>query len=408
MTVELRDLAPGQWDDWFDRTDRAFGGGIPPEERAQWKAVTEVGRSIAAWDGDEIVGGAGAFSFRMSVPGGALVPTAGVTAVSVQPTHRRRGVLTSMMRRQLDDVRGRGEALAVLTASEPPIYGRFGYGQASEQLRVEIDTTRVRLALPEGVDDVRLRFVGLKESLEACEAVYARLVPGRPGLLARRPGWERQSLVDAPANRLGASARLCVIAEVAGEVRGYARYAVKPESGPGGPDGTVRLRDLDALDPVAYAALWRFLFGIDLTSKIFSWNRPADDPLLHLVSDLRRCHIRTTEGLFARLVDVGTALGARTYATPVDVVLDVADAFCPWNEGRWRLSGDAKGAVCVRTQDPADLALSVRELGTAYLGGFSLAALARAGRVRELRGGALREAAVAFRGDAAPWLSHGF
>jgi predicted acetyltransferase len=408
MTVDLRNLEPGQWEHWFDGIDRAFGGSFVAEHRAFWKSVNEPERSIAAWDGDAIVGSAGAFSFRLSVPGGALVPAAGVTAVSVQPTHRRRGLLTAMMRRQLDDVRERGEALAVLTASEPEIYGRFGYGVASEEVGLEIDTTRVRLTLPDGVDGVRLRLVGLEEGLEACEAVYGRLTTSRPGLLARRPGWERHALVDAPTARRGASERQCVLAEVDGEVRGYARYAVKPEWGPRGPEGTVIVRDLDALDPVVRAALWRYLFGIDLTSKIVAANRPADDPLLHLVSDVGRCGVGTQEGLFARLVDVGSALEARTYASAVDVVLEVADSFCPWNEGRWRLSGDAKGAVCARTTDPADLALSVRELGSAYLGGFSLGAMARAGRVRELRDGALAEAALAFRSDLAPWLPHGF
>jgi predicted acetyltransferase len=408
MTVDLRNLEPGQWEHWFDGIDRAFGGGFVAEQRVFWRAVNEPERSIAAWDGDAIVGSAGAFSFRLSVPGGALVPAAGVTAVSVQPTHRRRGVLTSMMRRQLDDVRERGEALAVLTASEPVIYGRFGYGVASQEVGVAIDTTRVRLALPDGVEGVRLRLVGLEEGREACEAVYGQLVTSRPGLLARRPGWEHHALVDPPATRNGASERQCVLAEVDGEVRGYARYAVKPEWAPHGPEGTVIVRDLDALDPVVRAALWRFLFGIDLTSKVVAPNRPADDPLYHLVSDIGRCAVSTGEGLFARLVDVGAALEARTYASAVDAVLEVAESFCPWNEGRWRLSGDAKGAVCARTTDPADLALSVRELGSAYLGGFSLSAMARAGRVRELRDGALAQAAVAFRSDLAPWLAHGF
>lgn len=408
MTFALRVLEAGQWHDWFDRTDRAFGGAVQPEERAYDESVAEDGRSLAAWDGDEIVGGTGAYSFRMSVPGGALVPAAGVTCVSVQPTHRRRGVLTAMMRRQLEDVRDRGEPVAVLTASEPAIYGRFGYGVATGQLRVEIDTTRVRLALPAGAEDVRLRFVGLEEGLAACEAVYARVVPGRPGMLARQPGWERQGLLDPAAGRDGASARQCVLAEVDGEVRGYARYAVKPVWTAKGPEGVVVLREAEALDPVTYAALWRFLFGIDLTSKVHSWNRPVDDPLLHLVSDVRRCSVSTGEGLFVRPVEVGAALAARTYAAPVDVVLDVADPFCPWNEGRWRLTGDAKGAVCERTRDAADLALTVREVGAAYLGGVSLSALSRAGRVRELRPGALGETAVAFRSEVAPWLPHGF
>src|SRR5205807_8371559 len=135
MTTELRVLDPDRWDEWYGQLERAFGGaGETPEERALFRELGEVERSMATWDGDQIVGTAGAFSFRLSVPGGALVPAAGVTMVSVQPTHRRRGVLTAMMRRQLDDIRAWGEPLAVLTASEPPIYGRFGYGNATEQM----------------------------------------------------------------------------------------------------------------------------------------------------------------------------------------------------------------------------------------------------------------------------------
>ncbi len=137
-------------------------------------------------------------------------------------------------------------------------------------------------------------------------------------------------------------------------------------------------------------------------------SRPVDDSWQHLVSDIRRCSIRQRDSLHVRLVELGAALEARTYQAPVDVVFEVADAFCPWNEGRWRLTGDAKGASCERTDDPADLALSVRELGAAYLGGVSLASLAGAGRVRELRPGALAEASLAFGSTVAPWLPHGF
>jgi predicted acetyltransferase len=409
MTVELRVLESEQWDEWFSKLERAFGGaGSPAEERDFDRAVTELARSIAAWDGEEIVGTAGAFSFRMTVPGGAVVPAAGVTMVSVASTHRRRGLLTSMMRRQLDEVRELGEPLAVLTASEPAIYGRYGYEVTTRQMILDVDTLRAGLTVAPGADNVTLRFADPEEALAACEEVYARLVPGRPGMLERRPNWERKGVVDPEAHRDGASNLLCVVAKRDGEVRGYARYLVKSGWNAGGPDGSVVLRDLEALDPDTYAALWRYLFDIDLTCRITSRNRPADDPVLHLVDDVRRCGVRFKEGLLLRPVEVGAALAARTYAAPVDVVLEVSDAFCPWNEGRWRLSGDAKGASCERTTDPADLALSVRELGAAYLGDVSLSAQARAGRVRELRQGALRETAVAFGSDVAPWLPHGF
>ncbi len=170
----------------------------------------------------------------------------------------------------------------------------------------------------------------------------------------------------------------------------------------------MRLEDLAALDPASEAALWRFLFGIDLMTTLTVKGRPVDDAWQYLVSDIRRCRPRLRDALYVRPVDVGAALAARTYRIPVDVVFEVADDFCPWNAGRWRLSGDAKGASCERTSDAADLALSVRELGAAYLGGVPLTAPAAAGRVRELRAGALAEASVAFGSAVAPWLPHGF
>ncbi|MET8580839.1 GNAT family N-acetyltransferase [Streptomyces collinus] len=402
-------LRPEEFDPWWDTLLRAFGGGsASPEERELDRSLTEFDRSLAVWDGGAIVGTGGAFSFRMTVPGGASVPTAGVTMVSVAATHRRRGVLTSMMRRQLDDVRALGEPLAALTASEPAIYGRFGYGAAAFQLQAEIDTGRVTLALPAGAGEVRLRYADPAEALAECEAVYAELVPRRPGMLARQPGWERAGLLDPESERAGASALQCVVAERDGAVTGYARFRTKLGWGPSGHDGTVTLENLAAVDPASEAALWRFLFDIDLMTTLSVRGRPLDDSWQHLVSDIRRCLPRTRDSCHLRLVDVGAALAARTYQAPVDVVLDVEDSFCPWNTGRWRLTGDPKGASCERTSDAADLALSVRELGAAYLGGVSLLSLAGAGRVRELRRGALGEAAVAFGSPLAPWLPHGF
>ncbi|MEV5106153.1 GNAT family N-acetyltransferase [Streptomyces massasporeus] len=406
---DLRVLRKDDWDKWYDTLIRGFGG-VPEsaEERELWNSLTEFDRSLGVWDGDECVGTAGAFSFRLTVPGGASLPVAGVTMVSVAATHRRRGLLTSMMRRQLDDVRAWGEPLAVLTASEPAIYGRFGYGNATVSLSAEIDTTRVGLSVPDGTDDVRVRYAAPADVLDVCEAVYARLVPARPGMLARQPGWERLGILDPASDREGASPLQCVLAERDGETVGYARYRVKPEWELSGSNGTVIVEELAGLEPAADAALWRFLFGIDLTSKVTVRSRPVDDAWQYLVTDQRRCHPRVRDSLYVRPVEVGAALAARTYQTPVDVVFEVEDVFCPWNAGRWRLSGDAKGASCERTADAADVALSVRELGAAYLGGVSLASLGAAGRVRELRAGALAEASLGFGVGVPPWLPHGF
>jgi predicted acetyltransferase len=409
MTTDVRVLRQTDWDKWYENLIRAFGGvAESSEERELWNALTEYDRSLGVWDGEECVGTAGAFSFRITVPGGASVPAAGITMVSVAATHRRRGTLTAMMRRQLDDIRAWSEPLAVLTASEPAIYGRFGYGIGTLQINAEIDTDRVRLSVPPGTDDVRLRYAEYAEVLDACEAVYARLVPERPGMLARQPGWERLGLLDPEGERNGASPMQCVVAERDGEIVGYTRFRIKLGWGPAGHDGTVMMDDLEGLDPAVRAALWRFLFGIDLMSTLRTRGRPVDEAWQHMVSDIRRCQLRMKDSLHVRLVDVGAALEARTYQAPVDVVFEVEDSFCPWNEGRWRLTGDTKGASCVRTDDSPDLILSVRELATVYLGGVTLASLAAGGRVRELRPGALAEASTAFTSAVAPWLPHGF
>ncbi|MFF9554671.1 GNAT family N-acetyltransferase [Streptomyces albus] len=418
MTIEPRVLQPSEWDAWHSALVSAFAGESTSEERELYRSLTEVERCLGVWDEDRPVATAGLFSLRMTVPGGALVPTAGVTMVSVAPTHRRRGILRSFMRRQLDDVRAAGtEPLAALTASEAPIYGRFGYGLAVRSLAVRIDTSRVRLRLPAEVAaeaaELRLRQSDEAASLLAeCESVYARVLDRRPGMLERRPGFERERLFDPERRREGASPLRCVVALRDGEPVAYARYAVKADwTESDAPAGEVRLRELEALDTAGYAALWRFLFDIDLTTWIVADNRPLDDPWQHLVDDIRRCPTRlNTDSLYVRPVDVGGALAARTYAAPVDVVLRVEDEFCPWNTGNWRLSGDEKGAVCEPTRDAADLSLSVRELGSAYLGGTSLHALAGAGLVTEERpsSGALRAASTAFASEAAPFLPHGF
>ncbi|MEU9131019.1 GNAT family N-acetyltransferase [Kitasatospora sp. NPDC048540] len=410
--LTVRPLVAGEWDTWYRGLEIAFGGEEePPEERALWRELTEVDRSLAVCDGTAIVGGASAFSFAMAVPGGAVLPAAGVTMVGVLPTHRRRGALTALMRRQLGDVRARGEALAVLTASEPAIYGRFGYGLGSWRMAVTLPSAKVSVpALPGPA--LRLRLADPVVASAACEELYARLVPGRPGLLERRPGWQQLPLLDAPAARDGASPLQCVLVEErdGGRLLGYARYAVKGEWAGNNAAGTVRVRDVEALTPQVYAALWSYLLELDLTERVVARNRPVDDPLLYLVSDPRRLEPQLEDSLFVRLVEVGAALGQRGYALPVDLVLAVTDDFCPWNAGSWRLrsEGPGKGADCARTDRPADLALDVRALGSAYLGGVTLAALAAAGRVTELREGALAEASRAFAGELAPWLPHGF
>jgi predicted acetyltransferase len=403
----VRTAAEQDWDAWTWLGEHAFGETQSAPARASERSVHEFDRSLGAYDGPTLVGTAAAYSLRMALPG-AVHPVAGVTWVSVLPSHRRRGVLTTLMREQLHGLHADGrEAVAALWTSEPAIYGRFGYGPASRHLELTVPRGRDAL-LPAPYDEsLRLRLVPGAETAEA-ERLRARVLHHRPGMFERSAPWAARAAYDAPEDRAGASELRCVLAEDGSEVRGYARYATVPRWDASGPVGLVRVRELHAADPAAYAALCRYLCDLDLTSSVQLRNQPLDDPLLELLTDVRRAQPRIRDGLFVRLVDLDRALAQRRYAVPLDLVLEVRDELCPWNAGRWRLSGGPDGASCERTSAGADLALTVTELGAAYLGGTSLHRLASAGRVDELRPGAVDAASRAFRHEPAAYCDQVF
>ena len=377
-----------------------------PEAVALVRETFELDRMIGTFDGAQMVAGACIFGFEMTVPGGR-VPMAGVSWVSVLPTHRRRGLLTGLMRHQLHGLHeSGGEAVAGLTASEPPIYGRFGYGQATSGVALTIPRHQAALRLPPGTDEVSVRMVPNDASFDERLEIYNRNLDARPGMLVRPVTWARGLAADLPESRPGRSVLRVVLAERGGKPIGYATYRTKPERLA---QGTVVVQEIVADDAAGYGALLRFLFDIDLTATIsLDGTVPTDSPLLHLLQNPRAAEPRLQDALYLRLVDVDRALSARTYATAIDTVIEVADDFCPWNAGRWRLVGDEKGARCERTSASADLALTARELGAAYLGGVTLRALAGAGLVQERRSGAVAEASKAFASDVAPWLPFEF
>jgi predicted acetyltransferase len=383
----------------------AFLEGPVSEEGAEWQLrYLEQDRTIGLFDGDAQVGGASIFTMRLTVPEARQVPLAGVTWVSVLPTHRRRGGLRAMMRHQLHTLHETGaEPVAGLTASQAPIYGRFGYGIATQALGLTIPRHANALRLPEGIDDVRVSLVDPKSAVEVCKELYGRQVTARPGMLEKPDWWFEFDVADLAEMRGGRSYVRYLLAERDGTPVGYASYRTSATHH----DGEVYLRAVYADDPAAYAALLRVILNIDLASSVNVEGMERDSPLVSMLEDLPSAKPTLQDGIYLRLVDVDRALAARSYAAPVDVVLDVVDEFCPWNAGRWRLSGDENGAVCARTADPADLALDVRELGSIYLGGFTLRGLAFGGLVREQTPGAVRAVSRAFASDVAPFLPLG-
>ena len=376
---------------WAFHLDRTDAGS------EHYRAVHEPERSLAWFDDGRIVATTSAYSRELTVPG-ATVSCAAVTAVTVSPTHRRRGLLTEMMRRQLADVHARGESVAILWASEGSIYGRVGYGIAARGGRLNARRPAARLSAPPPPGDP-LRAGPAGEHVEDMRAVHDRVRAERPGMLDRPGPWWQERLHDPPADRRGSEPLHAVLV-----ADGYALYAVRSDRDEDGPAGEVVIRELVAATPAARAALWAFLLDQDLTRTIKWVVAPADEPLWLMLTDADALRHALEGGLWVRLVDVAAALAARTYASDPDVVLEVTDAFCPWNAGRYRLAGGG----CERTEAPADLALDASVLGAAYLGGTTLRELAAAGRVAELRPGALARASDAFRGDVAPWCPEVF
>src|SRR5215469_1596205 len=410
--------------------EHAFNGGPSNPERLQISLrLFEPDRSLAAFDlvagsadagtlarDGDIVGTAGAFSFQMAVPG-AVIPVAGVSYVGVMPTHRRRGIARALMTRQLQDIAARGsEAVAALWASEATLYGRYGYGRASSIAHFRVGRGEGTLAVP--VDpSLTLRLVPPADALAELAKVYDAVLPTQPGFFARDDRWWARTVIDPEADRGGEGPLRCLLASDSTGPRGYALYRAHDrwDDSEGLPNCLIRVRELVWADPAAGAALWRDLFSRDLVGEIVVPDRPADDPLLYQLADPRRARPIVSDGLWVRVVDLPRALAARAYSCPLDVVLEVRDEILPANAGRWRLrasgpvkpastgAGEAGSVTCERTHEPADVALDIRELGAAYLGGTRLGALAAAGLVTEDRAGTVARLSAAMSWDPAPW-----
>jgi predicted acetyltransferase len=410
ITDQLRPVTATEWPTFTRAMSTTFGDDPVGPFFETPPATAELDRSLGLFDGDRVAATAGIYSLEMTVPG-AVVPAAGITWVTVAPTHRRRGVLTAIMRRQLTEIQAAGrEPIAALWAAEASIYGRFGYAPASwrggwtgrtERLRLrdDVDTGTGTVRLVE-VDEFRRGAVGVHD-------VVRRFVPGN---LARDDRWWDRMLRDDPDQRRGHTARQHVLhVEADGAVTGYATYRLKSSwSEAGEPDSTLHVGEVRAMTPAAYAALWQFLFSHDLVRTINAPLASADDPVRHLLHDSRALHAGPVDALWVRLVDVGRALSARRYPAPVELVLEVRDPFCEWNTGRWHLRGHPAGGFCDRTDRDPDLVLGIEELSAAFLGGVSLATLQGAGRVREISPGAVTLASTAFGWPVAPWCPDEF
>jgi predicted acetyltransferase len=406
MTIEIRPPEQDELPRWFEACGTSFAEEFHAEDVERDRKMIPAERMFGAYDDGAIVGTSADLPMLLTIPGGEL-PAAGVTSVGVMPSHRRRGILTQLMRRELDEALGRGEPLSILWASEEPIYGRFGYGVST--LKASINAERDRIAFrgePESA--ARVRLIDAEEAARALPPIWDRAQKERPGMFARSPEWwQEYRLPDPEHRRGGAGPRFIALLELDGSPEAHALYRVRESWEEG--FSTSRLLVIEAVGttPLAEREIWRFLFGIDLIARVQSNFLPVDHPLMLAVTESRRLGMRVSDGLWLRILDVERALESRSYAAEDELILELDDEFLPDNAGTWTLEAGQGGASLSRGGD-AVLRLDVRDLASAYLGAFSFSQLAASGLVDELEPGAIDRADSLFRTPRAPWCPQVF
>jgi predicted acetyltransferase len=400
MELELRPISPDELPAYkrIDEYGFSYRHDDAPE-REGWDAL-ELDRTVAVFEGDEIVGTGRNYSLDLTLPGGVAVPTGAVSWISVRPTHRRRGILRAMMTCLLDECAARGECVSILTASEGGIYRRFGFGVATRVLEIEL--RRAEVAFEHPVTEGRLRMVEPEEGTKLAPELFDRVRATRNGAVSRPAVWWDAEW--APATMV--KHRFDVVYERAGRIEGYLLYSVDGTWKDGFSAKTLNVQDLVAATPEAEAALWQYVCDVDLVNTVTHWTVPPDIELPWRLRDTRQ--MRTTafrDWLWVRPVDVPALLETRRYLTSGQLVLEVGDELRPGGAaaGRFRLDASPEGAECTRTDAPPDLVLDVAALGSIVLGGLDASTMARAGTVAEQNPGSLRTADILFAADREPF-----
>jgi len=402
--LPVRPLSADDLDDILDLDAAAFGAD-PPRDFVDevFVPILELDRIVGARDPaaeNELVAAACIFSKRMTFPGGAAHPVAAVSWVGVRPGWRRRGLLRALMTNQLHGLHDAGaEPVAILTASEAALYGRFGYGQAID--RAPLTLLHGAMLRP-GVPTETVIEARAERARPLARRIYERVAPTMPGHLSRSDAVWTVRTSDHAFMREDASLRRWAL-----HPDGYASYRIKEDWTAHGPDHRLLLDEICAATPVARASLWQFLMSMDLVRTVQYERTWVDDPLRNLLMDSRKMQLRLADHVWLRIVDLDRAVTLRSYSAPVRVVAAVTDAFCPWNSGTWVLDLGASGGSATRSSEPAQLQLDIGDLGAAFLGGTPVGRLVEA---RSIQGdeSAVRALGAALTTPVAPWCLEGF
>lgn len=410
MSVEVRACPPERFNELLKLAEITFGDDVSDDLVGRVGLVADKERWFAPFEGERMVGTSGVLGLRMTVPGGELA-MGGITWVTVLASHRRRGLMSAMMRLMIDDCHRRGEPLAGLWASEGAIYQRFGFGLATTCINLEAEPWAVGFAR-DWPREGSFRIVPAGEGRELVAPVYEAAMAGRSGFLARTPPWWTGILPLADKDAKGGEARRLVVYETADGPEAYAVYKTKMDWNTRGPAGVLTVEEAIGSTPRGTREIWRYLLEVDLVRTLRAWRLPFDHPLFMLAAEPRRLGTSLGDGLWLRIVDVAVALEGRTYgidgAADATLAFELKDEYCPWNAGRWQLEVAGGRAHARRTDRAAALALDANDLASLFLGGVSATALAGTGRVVELRPGALATADALFPTAMKPWCPQEF
>ncbi|MGI5339370.1 GNAT family N-acetyltransferase [Streptomyces sp. CA-181903] len=407
MALDIRTIGDSDLTSWVTAMRAGFLiSPTPDKEEVEVRAAgMDLARTQGAFDDGRCVGTFRSHPQRLSVPGGAQPAVNAITNVTVSPTHRRRGVLSRMMARDLAAAKERGDAAATLTSAEYPIYGRYGFGPATSTAAWEVHIARTgldrRYAGPECGG--RVDFADGAAVRGSGPGLHERLRAQRHGVVDRTERWWRFATGDLPHPTGWKEPFHVLYRSPEGRVDGLLTYGVEERWTAKQPENKAVVRDLIAVTPAAERALWHYLFSVDWITTVTTGDRAPDDILPLLLPDPRAARLTTqADFVWLRPLDVPALLEARTYAAEGDLVLEVTDPD-GYAAGRHLLEAGPEGAVCSPTSRDADLTLAAGTLGALYLGDESAVRLAAVGSVTEERPGAAARADLLLRTSRRPW-----
>jgi predicted acetyltransferase len=409
MTIDVRRVREDEFDAWSDAIDVGFNEPKNRGDGPRRRRWFELDRCWGAFDGDTPVGTLRAISLEATVPGGAFLPLAGVSAVTVASTHRRKGLLSRMMAGELGAAKERGDVLAGLFAAEYPIYGRFGFGAATTAAHWHLDA-RAAVFARELPGDIEL--VSPQAAYEEAPQLYDRVRAVTPGAVNRTRGMWENKLGLAP--REGESVPKDVLhafcRDESGKAVGFVRYKFAGERWTHErPDNVVEALDLFAINVEYEARLWKYLADHDWVSEVAaSVTRREDELWRELLVNRRVAWAdNQSDAQWIRVLDTAAALAARRYEVPARVVLRVVDKD-GYADGTFALEGGPDGATCGATTESPDITLPAAVLASIYLGGFSAGRFGALGMLDEHRQGAVARLSAMFQTAIAPWCPVGY